>query len=189
MGIIETLLIAVSLGMDCFSVSLASGMMLRKMRWSLFLRTAFFFGLFQAIMPVIGWLGASTFSDIIRDYDHWVAFAMLLMLGINMIREGFKAEEESHVDVSRMKMVLLLAVATSIDALAVGVTLAFTGFDSFVALLLPVALIGAMSLAMSLAGSVIGALARRIVKWRPEPLGGVALIAIGIKILIEHLYY
>ena len=189
MGIIETLLIAVSLGMDCFSVSLASVMVLRKMRSRLFLRTAFFFGLFQAIMPVIGWLGASTFSDIIRDYDHWVAFAMLLMLGINMIREGFKAAAESPVAVSRLQMVLLLAVATRIDALAVGVTLAFTGFDSFVALLLPVALIGAMSLAMSLAGSVIAALARRVVNWRPEPLGGVALIAIGIKMLIEHLYY
>ena len=128
MGIFAILLLAVSLAIDCFTVSVTSGIILRRIRWNTFLTMAFFFGFFQALMPLLGWLGASHFSHLIEAYDHWVAFGLLAFLGIRMIREHFKDSEEHSFDPTRLKVIITLAIATSIDALAVGISFAFTGF-------------------------------------------------------------
>ena len=132
MTTLEIWLLAVSLAIDCFTVSVTSGIILRRIQWRTFLKMAFFFGFFQALMPLIGWSGANHFSHLIEAYDHWIAFGLLAFLGIRMIREYFKDIEECSFDPTRLKVILTLAVATSIDALAVGISFAFTGYKHFV---------------------------------------------------------
>ena len=190
MTTIEIWLLAVGLAMDCFAISIASGILLKRTLWRPMLMMAFFFGLFQAGMPLIGWACASTFSHLIEDVDHWIAFGILAFLGVRMVRESFK-EEECRQDFAptRLKVVLMLAVATSIDALAVGVSFAFLGMKSVAAILPPVGIIGFVSFALSLVGLMFGirfgcGIARRL---KAERWGGVILVLIGLKILIEHL--
>lgn len=187
MSILEIWLLAVSLAIDCFTVSITSGIILHRIRWGIFLKMAFLFGLFQAAMPFLGWLGASRFNHLIETYDHWIAFALLAFLGIRMIREHFKDEEERSFDPTRMKVILTLAVATSIDALAVGISFAFTGFRTLSSLLYPLTAIGIASFVISLAGSLIGVFFGKRFNLRVEIFGGLVLIGIGIKILFEHL--
>ncbi len=190
MTTIEIWLLAVGLAMDCFAISIASGIMLKRTLWRPMLMMAFFFGLFQAGMPLIGWACASTFSHLIEDVDHWIAFGILAFLGVRMVRESFKEEEcRQDFDPTRLKVVLMLAVATSIDALAVGVSFAFLGMKSVAAILPPVGIIGFVSFALSLVGLMFGirfgcGIARRL---KAERWGGVILVLIGLKILIEHL--
>ena len=190
MTTIEIWLLAVGLAMDCFAISIASGIMLKRTLWRPMLMMAFFFGLFQALMPLIGWACASTFSHLIEDVDHWIAFGILAFLGGRMVRESFKEEEcRQDFDPTRLKVVLMLAVATSIDALAVGVSFAFLGMKSVAAILPSVGIIGFVSFALSLAGLLFGirfgcGIARRL---KAELWGGIILILIGLKILIEHL--
>lgn len=190
MTTIEIWLLAVGLAMDCFAISIASGIMLKRTLWRPMLIMAFFFGLFQAGMPLIGWACASTFSHLIEDVDHWIAFGILAFLGVRMVRESFKEEEcRQDFDPTRLKVVLMLAVATSIDALAVGVSFAFLGMKSVAAILPPVGIIGFVSFALSLVGLMFGirfgcGIARRL---KAERWGGVILVLIGLKILIEHL--
>lgn len=187
MSILEIWLLAVSLAIDCFTVSITSGIILHRIRWGIFLKKAFLFGLFQAAMPFLGWLGASRFNHLIETYDHWIAFALLAFLGIRMIREHFKDEEERSFDPTRMKVILTLAVATSIDALAVGISFAFTGFRTLSSLLYPLTAIGIASFVISLAGSLIGVFFGKRFNLRVEIFGGLVLIGIGVKILFEHL--
>lgn len=187
MSILEIWLLAVSLAIDCFTVSITSGIILHRIRWGIFLKMAFLFGLFQAAMPFLGWLGASRFNHLIEMYDHWIAFALLAFLGIRMIREHFKDEEERSFDPTRMKVILTLAVATSIDALAVGISFAFTGFRTLSSLLYPLTAIGIASFVISLAGSLIGVFFGKRFNLRVEIFGGLVLIGIGVKILFEHL--
>lgn len=187
MSILEIWLLAVSLAIDCFTVSITSGIILHRIRWGIFLKMAFLFGLFQAAMPFLGWLGASRFNHLIETYDHWIAFALLAFLGIRMIREHFKDEEERSFDPTRMKVILTLAVATSIDALAVGISFAFTGFRTLSSLLYPLTAIGIASFVISLAGSLIGGFFGKRFNLRVEIFGGLVLIGIGVKILFEHL--
>ena len=187
MSILEIWLLAVSLAIDCFTVSITSGIILHRIRWGIFLKMAFLFGLFQAAMPFLGWLGASRFNHLIETYDHWIAFALLAFLGIRMIREHFKDEEERSFDPTRMKVILTLAVATSIDALAVGISFAFTGFRTLSSLLYPLTAIGIASFVISLAGSLIGVFFGQRFNLRVEIFGGLVLIGIGVKILFEHL--
>ena len=187
MSILEIWLLAVSLAIDCFTVSITSGIILHRIRWGIFLKMAFLFGLFQAAMPFLGWLGASRFNHLIETYDHWIAFALLAFLGIRMIREHFKDEEERSFDPTRMKVILTLAVATSIDALAVGISFAFTGFRTLSSLLYPLTAIGIASFVISLAGSLIGVFFGKRFNLRVEIFGGLVLIGIGAKILFEHL--
>lgn len=190
MTTIEIWLLAVGLAMDCFAISIASGILLKRTLWRPMLMMAFFFGLFQALMPLIGWACASTFSHLIEDVDHWIAFAILAFLGGRMVRESFKEEDcRQDFDPTRLKVVLMLAVATSIDALAVGVSFAFLGMKSVTTILSPVGIIGFVSFALSLIGLTFGirfgcSFARRL---KAERWGGVILILIGLKILIEHL--
>ena len=187
---IEIWLIAIGLAMDCFAVSIASGILLKRAQWRPMLVMAFFFGFFQALMPLAGWACANTFSHLIEDVDHWIAFAILAFLGGRMVRESFKEEDCRHEYAPRsLRVVIMLAVATSIDALAVGVSFAFLGMKGLGAILPPVGIIGFVSFALSLAGLGLGirfgcGIARRL---KPDLLGGVILVIIGIKILIEHL--
>lgn len=128
---LEIWLLAIGLAMDCLAVSIASGIILRRIQWRPMLIMAFFFGLFQAIMPLLGWLGASTFSHLIESVDHWIAFAILAFLGGRMIKESFKEEDCcQRFNPASLKVVITMAVATSIDALAVGVSFAFLGIKS-----------------------------------------------------------
>ena len=189
---LEIWLLAIGLAMDCLAVSIASGIILKRIQWRPMLVMAFFFGLFQAIMPLLGWLGASTFSHLIESVDHWIAFAILAFLGGRMIKESFKEEDCcQRFNPASLKVVITMAIATSIDALAIGVSFAFLGIKSCSSILYPVGIIGFVSFLVSLIGLIFGirfgcGIARKL---RAELWGGIILILIGTKILIEHLFF
>ena len=188
---LEIWLLAIGLAMDCFAVSIASGIILKRVRMRPMLIMALAFGFFQALMPLLGWIGASFFSHLIENIDHWIAFAILAFLGGRMVLESFKDEDCRHeFDPTSLKVVSALAVATSIDALAVGVSFAFLGVRSFSSILPSIGIIGCVSFALSFVGLMFGirfgcGIARKL---RAELWGGVILIIIGTKILIEHLF-
>ena len=188
MSEIEIWLLAVSLAIDCFTVSVASGIIIHRTDWKTFLKMGFFFGLFQALMPFFGWMGALSFHRYIEAYDHWIAFGLLSFLGIRMIKEYFSKEDSANsFDPRKLKVILTLAVATSIDALAVGISFAFTGFKTLYSLTYPLCAIGIASFSISVIGSLIGVFFGKRFNIRMEIFGGLVLIGIGIKILIEHL--
>ncbi len=187
MTTLEIWLLAVSLAIDCFTVSVTSGIILKKIRWKDFLLMGFLFGAFQVLMPLLGWYGASTFNQLIEDYDHWIAFGLLTILGIRMIREQFSDEEQASFDPTSLKVLLTLAVATSIDAMAVGISFAFTGFHQVAQLGYPLLIIGFVSFVLSLTGSLIGVFFGKQFHLKVSLFGGVVLIGIGIKILWEHI--
>ncbi len=189
MTTLEIWLLAVSLAMDCFTVSVTSGIIMRRISWRIFFVMAFFFGSFQAIMPLIGWFTASRFSHLIEDYDHWIAFGLLAFLGVRMIREAVGNEEKRGFDPTDIKVVTMLAVATSIDALAIGISFAFLGIASIYSVAFPVSVIGFVSFAFSMAGSLIGVFFGKRFNLRMGVWAGVVLILIGTKILIEHLFF
>jgi len=185
---LEILLIAAALAMDCFTISVVSGVIVRKRDNFLMLRMAFLFGFFQALMPLIGWFLTSRFSEILQSVDHWIAFGMLLFIGVRMIMDAFKEEEQSF-DPCNVGTQLALAVATSIDALAVGISFACTGYSTFAQMQMPLFMIGIVSFVFSIVGYLLGVrfgstFTKRL---KPEILGGIILIIIGVKILIEHL--
>ena len=188
---LEIWLLAIGLAMDCFAVSIASGIILKRVRMRPMLIMALAFGFFQALMPLLGWIGASFFSHLIENIDHWIAFAILAFLGGRMVLESFKDEDCRHeFDPTSLKVVSALAVATSIDALAVCVSFAFLGVRSFSSILPSIGIIGFVSFALSFVGLMFGirfgcGIARKL---RAELWGGVILIIIGTKILIEHLF-
>ena len=189
MNLLDIILLAVALAMDCFTVSIVSGVIMKLSSQKLF-HMAFLFGLFQAMMPLLGWLGISHFQAYMEAYDHWIAFGLLGFIGGKMIWESFGDEEDQHFNPSRLRTQLLLAVATSIDALAVGISFACTGFTDLSQLTTPLLIIGLVSLLFSLVGYHLGrrfgkTITRRI---KPELLGGVILVLIGVKILITHLF-
>ena len=186
---IENIFIAFALAMDCFAVSVVCAVILRRRATGIMLRLAFLFGFFQALMPFIGWLLTSRFSQQIQAYDHWIAFGMLALIGGKMIRDSFKEEDESSLNPEGWATGLLLAVATSIDALAVGITYACTGYETIQSLVSPLLCIGIVSFLMSIAGHLLGARFGEAVneKVRPELVGGIILIIIGLRILAEHL--
>lgn len=185
MDAISLFFIAVGLAMDAFAVSLASGLTIGNLRIRHALRMAAFFGGFQALMPTVGWLAGLSLKDYIRDYDHWAAFIVLAFIGGKMIYEATLMERaEKEPGMMGMFVLLGLAVATSIDALAVGVTFAFLDITIFT----PVLVIGLVTFFMSYSGICIG---RRFGSFRKmenkiEIIGGLILIGIGLKILIEH---
>lgn len=185
-------LLAIGLSMDCFAVSIASGILLKRPMLRPMLFMAFCFGFFQAMMPLLGWAGTKLFSHLVESIDHWIAFAILAFLGGRMIAGSFKQEDCKHeFDPTNVKVVLSLAVATSIDALAVGVSFACSGINGFGSILCPVGIIGWVSFVLSLMGLMFGirfgcGLARKL---HAELLGGIILIVIGSKILIEHLFF
>ena len=176
--------------MDCFTVSIVSGVIVRRFLWRLVLRMAFLFGFFQALMPFIGWLATSHFNEQLEAIDHWIAFALLVFIGGKMIKESFDEAEEPSFNPQNLRVQLLLAVATSIDALAVGISFACIGYHSVSMLVVPLFIIGLVSFVFSMVGYVLGVrFGRRIARrLKPELLGGAILVAIGFKILISHLF-
>lgn len=188
----EIWLLAVGLAMDCFAVSIASGILMKRVRLRPMLIMAFCFGLFQGFMPLLGWTAASLFSHLIENVDHWIAFGILAFLGGRMICDSLKNEEERHeFDPTSLKVVLALSVATSIDAMAIGVSFALLDIKSYAELLSPIGIIGFVSFALSIVGLLFGirfgcGIARKL---RAEFWGGIILILIGTRILIEHLFF
>ena len=183
-------LLAIALAMDCFTVSIVSGVIVRRHLWGLVLRMAFLFGFFQALMPFLGWLATSRFSAQLEAVYHWIAFSLLVFIGGKMIKEAFEDEKEPSFNPQNLRVQLLLAVATSIDALAVGISFACLGYSSAIALVIPLFIIGLVSFIFSMVGYVLGVrfgnrIARRL---KPELLGGAILVAIGFKILVSHLF-
>lgn len=188
MSIVDLILLSIALAMDCFTVSITSGLIQRRLVIRTMLVTAFFFGLFQALMPMIGWIGISFFSDALERWDHWIAFGLLAFLGGRMILSGLKTDDDEHsFDPSKLSTTITMAIATSIDALAIGLSFGCSGYDTFVSILLPIVIIGIGSFLFSVAGFIIGAYAGRKINFPVEIIGGLILVGIGIKILVEHL--
>lgn len=180
MGILELFILAVGLSMDAFAVSVCKGLSLGKIKPKHMCIAGAWFGGFQALMPLIGYFLGSFFAEMIEKYDHWVAFVLLAIIGGNMIKESFGKDEKvnSSMDVKSM---LLLAIATSIDALAVGVTFAFLQVQIVPA----VSFIGVITFIFSAVGVKIGSLFGTKYKSKAELFGGIVLVLIGIKILLE----
>jgi len=171
--------------MDAFAVSITSGITIRYLRIKHALKIALFFGFFQAIMPVIGWLSGISLRNIISGVDHWVAFGLLSVIGCKMIYESFKLQsKEEKIDPQKIYVLFILSIATSIDALAVGLSLSFLK----VAIILPAIIIGIVTFLLSFLGVYVGNKAGHFFERKIEVIGGLILIGIGIKILVEHLF-
>lgn len=185
MGVLELFFIGVGLSMDAFAVSICKGLSVWKLRLRHMLLAGLYFGAFQALMPLIGYLLGASFAHVIEAYDHWVAFVLLGLIGGNMIHEalGGEDEEDGCCDDFSFRAMLPLAVATSIDALAVGVSFAFLK----ITILPAVVLIGITTFCFSAAGVKIGNVFGAKYKSKAELTGGIILILIGTKILLEHL--
>ncbi|MBB5264925.1 putative Mn2+ efflux pump MntP [Catenibacillus scindens] len=186
MGLLELFLIAVGLSMDAFAVAVCKGLSMRKMRYGQAAVIALFFGGFQALMPLIGWILGRQFEKYITSVDHWIAFVLLGLIGGNMIREALGKDDEETVEATdhlNVKELLMMAIATSIDALAVGITFAFLQ----VSIVPAVSFIGCTTFVLAFAGVCIGKIFGAKYKSRAELLGGIILILIGLKILLEHL--
>jgi putative Mn2+ efflux pump MntP len=185
-SVLVVLGLALALAMDAFAVSLGLGLSLKPATGGQTFRLAFHFGLFQFLMPVLGWAAGETLIRHIQKYDHWVAFALLLGVGAKMISESLRPEKASGSkcsDPTRGVSLLVLSVATSLDALAVGLSLAALR----VAIVFPAIVIGIVAFAMTVFGMKIGPALGKVIGRRAELLGGVVLIVIGIKIFADHL--
>lgn len=184
MTFFELFLIGIGLSMDAFAVSICKGLSMQKIDKKYTLCIGLFFGGFQALMPLTGYLLGSRFSGYIERFDHWIAFVLLALIGFNMIKESREEEEEEKPYAGvNFKELLILAVATSIDALAVGISFAFLG----VRIAPAVTLIGCTTFVLTLVGVWVGNLFGSRYKSRAELTGGIILILIGVKILLEHL--
>ena len=216
MSLLDIILLAVALAMDCLTLSVVSGVIgftVYSLQFTddytdgseglankstvnckpstVNIRMAFLFGFFQALMPLIGWAGISHFQSYMEAYDHWIAFSLLGFIGGRMVWESFHPEEGQHFNPRRLQTQLLLAIATSIDALAVGISFACTGYEQLSQLWMPLAVIGMVSFLFSLLGYWAGYHFGRgiISRFKPELIGGVILILIGVRILMSHLGY
>lgn len=188
MSIIESSFIALALAMDCFTVSIGCGISQRRMGMQA-LCMALLFGLFQALMPLVGWFTADLFSKQIEVYDHWFAFALLTFIGGRMMWESRKGRKENKpiLNPSSPVVLLTLAVATSIDALAVGFSFLGMGLRTFSSIIQPLIVIGLFSFVLSLFGKYVGVKIGKHLHLPAERLGGAILVLIGFKVLIQHL--
>ena len=183
MGLLELFLVAVGLSVDAFAVAVCKGLALRKVNWRQMALVGLWFGGFQALMPLLGYFVGVQFKDQITFIDHWIAFALLAVIGGNMVRESFSKEEECPDASLSVKAMLTMAIATSIDALAVGVGFAFLDVNIGAA----VSFIGVITFLLSMVGVKVGSLFGAKYKSKAELAGGVILILLGLKILLEHL--
>ena len=184
MTILEILIIALGVSMDAFAVSICKGLSVCRLRPSHILSTGLWFGGFQALMPLLGFFLGVSFADFVSNVDHWIAFILLGIIGGNMIKESFHKDEDCCVDPDfSFKTMLAMAVATSIDALAIGVSFAFLKVDIWTAVLL----IGICTALFSGVGVLIGRYFGHRWKSKAEFAGGFILVAMGVKILLEHL--
>lgn len=185
MGLGLIVLISIGLAMDAFAVSICKGLSISKPKIKYYLSVAVWFGLFQAGMPLIGYFLGKSFSTIVDSFDHWIAFLLLVVIGGNMIRESLSKEQEEHSDSFSFMTMLLLAIATSIDALAVGVTMGLS--DLKISIFLAVGVIGVITAVLSAIGFKIGNVFGVKYKSKAEFIGGIILVLIGIKTLIDGL--
>lgn len=187
MGLLDMLLVGVGLSMDAFAVSVCKGLASRKINWLRAFATALSFGGFQALMPLLGWLLGSSILPVIEPIDHWIAFALLVGIGVKMLWDAFHADGECESDDASTKRFLVelivLSVATSIDALVAGVSFAMASIDIWVA----IAVIGITTFTLSLAGTLLGNRFGAMFQKPASIVGGAALILLGLKILLEHL--
>lgn len=190
MSFIELFFIAVSLAMDAFAVSVSNGLILPKIRIRHAVIFGAFFGVFQFFMPLLGYFLASSFSEYITAFDHWIAFILLAIIGGNMIKESFSDEEnidkKTQSDILSFKNLTMLAIATSIDALAVGVTFALVDSGS---IWFSCSIIGIVAFVLSYIGVMLGKKISGVFQSYAERVGGFVLVIIGVKILIEHLFF
>ena len=184
MGFAELLLLGVGLSMDAFAVSVCKGLAMKRATLKAELTCGVWFGGFQALMPLIGFYLGTLFAEAIQAFDHWVAFGLLALIGGNMLKEAFGAEEECPCADLSVRTMFLMAVATSIDALAVGISLAMVGDVNIWA---AVSLIGVTTFALSAAGVAVGNVFGSRYEKKAEMAGGIILILLGVKILLEHL--
>ena len=183
--IITIILIAMGLAMDAFAVSIANGMNTpSSQRRKAALLTAIFFGGFQMLMPIIGWLIGLSLQDIIMAVDHWIAFGLLAFIGAKMVYDGTKKETEQKTSNLKLYTLLVLAVATSIDALMVGLSFAFLQTD----ILMPILVIGIVTFGLSFVGVYFGCSLGKVLGNKIKVVGGIVLILIGLQILLEHLF-
>ena len=183
MSLLTLFITAVGLSMDAFAVAICKGLAMKKLSWKKALIIGLWFGGFQALMPTAGYLLGTRFESYVTAIDHWIAFVLLALIGANMVKESFSKEEESSNDAVDFKTMFLLAIATSIDALAVGVTYAFLQ----VRIVPAVSFIGVITFTLSIVGVKIGNVFGLKYKSKAELTGGIILIVMGIKILLEHL--
>lgn len=188
MSFIDLFLIGVGLSMDAFAVAICQGLSMTRIKWGHALTVGLYFGGFQALMPFIGWMLGSQFAGRIQQYDHWIAFILLVLIGGNMIREALSGDEEDAAQAETdlrldHKKLFLMAIATSIDALAIGVTFAFLE----TAILPAIGIIGCTTFCISVAGVVVGCWFGARYKKRAEITGGAILVLLGVRILLEHL--
>lgn len=185
MNLLNIYLIAIGLSMDAFAVSITNGLIIKEIKIRHAFRIAFSFALFQAGMPILGWVGGLTFRNYIESIDHWIAFGLLTLIGSKMIYESFVQNEDETICKERSclnpKILLLMSIATSIDALAVGITFAVINIE----IITPIIIIGCITFIFCFAGIYIGSKAGHFFEKRIETIGGIILIAIGLKILIE----
>ena len=184
MGLFEIILIAISLAMDAFAVSICKGLSMKKMDWKKTIIIGLYFGIFQGGMPLIGYFLGIGFEESIKFIDHWIAFGLLAFIGGNMIKEALSKEDDDEIDDKvDFKTMVVLAIATSIDALAVGVTFAFLNVN----IVLAVSLIASITFIISCIGVKLGNVFGDKYEKKAEFSGGLVLILIGLKILLEHL--
>ena len=179
----EIAAIGIGLAMDAFAVSVCKGLSMKKIKWKSVIIIALYFGIFQALMPVIGYFLGSTFSTIVESVDHWIAFILLSIIGGNMIKDSTDDEVEKRNDNVDFKTMIILSIATSIDAFAVGVTFAFFKVN----LLMSISIIGLITFVLSVIGVLIGNKFGDKLQNKSELTGGIILIIIGLKILLEHI--
>lgn len=183
MSFLILLLIAIGLSMDCFAVAIGTGFGNKQLKTISFLKISVFFGIAHFVMPLLGWLVGYAFKSHIESYDHWIAFLLLLIIGIKMLIESGKKSEEKSFTIDRPVVILLLTIATSIDALIVGLSLALLGFNLFFSVII----ISISAFLISFAGFLIGKRVGCFCGNKAEIIGGIILILIGIKILFEHM--
>ncbi len=185
MEFLSIFLIAIGLAADCFAVALSGSISMRTPSFIQVFRASLAFGLFQGLMPVLGWLAGRTVVEFVADYDHWLAFALLAFVGGKMIWESFHSGDGNrrNADITRGFLLLTLAVATSIDALAVGLSFAFMEVDITVASLA----IGVVAFIATAIGFLLGRKVGSLIGKRAETIGGIVLIGIGLKVLLEHM--
>jgi putative Mn2+ efflux pump MntP len=187
MSIFAIFLTGIGLSMDAFAVSICKGLSMKKINWTYAIVIALFFGVFQAVMPIIGWALGSTFASLIEPIDHWIAFILLLLVGSNMLVEAIRGDDEESASDEPLKIdikeLFVLAVATSIDALAVGISFALLAVNILQAAII----IGVTTFVLSLVGVGIGNIFGSRFSKPSTIAGGIILILIGVKILLEHL--
>ncbi len=184
MGLLEIIIMSIGLAMDAFSVSICKGLLVKKYKFKNSIIIGLYFGLFHMIMPIIGYFLGSSFEKFITSIDHWVAFILLFLIGSHMINESFSKKKEKEDGSTKFNSMFPLALATSIDSLAVGITIAFLRANIYLTSII----IGVVTFVFSMIGVKIGNTFGRKYEKKAKLFGGIILIIIGIKILIEHLY-